>query len=96
MSDKTKYIQTREESWTGTPKGTIYIETGNGGYIQPEKSKLIQSPMGIDLQLSDDNYNNLFEEIIYGSECCGEKMTLASSGIVFECNKCGNWEYSSS
>lgn len=31
-----------------------------------------------------------------GSYCCGKRMVLAPSGIVYECLKCGGWEYSSS
>ena len=31
-----------------------------------------------------------------GSYCCGKRMVLAPSEIVYECLKCGAWEYSSS
>lgn len=31
-----------------------------------------------------------------GSYCCGVRMSLAPSGIVYECLECGGWEYSSS
>jgi hypothetical protein len=41
-------------------------------------------------------FNKLSDNEGDGSYCCGKRMTLAPSGIVFECLKCGNWEYSSS
>ncbi len=31
-----------------------------------------------------------------GSICCGKRMILSENGLVYECLKCGGWEYSSS
>jgi hypothetical protein len=44
--------------------------------------------------LSD--FDMLDEDKGDGSYCCGKRMVLAASGIVYECLKCGGWEYSSS
>lgn len=31
-----------------------------------------------------------------GSICCGKHMIISENGLVYECLKCGAWEYSSS
>lgn len=45
--------------------------------------------------LDKEAWNALGEDEGDGSYCCGKRMVLAPSGIVYECLKCGNWEYSS-
>ena len=44
----------------------------------------------------EDTWNALGEDEGGGSYCCGKRMVLAPSEIVYECLKCGGWEYSSS
>lgn len=66
--------------------------------MKNETSKLneaVNSDLGaVSSSLSD--FDMLDEEEGDGSYCCGKRMVLASSGIVYECLKCGGWEYSSS
>ncbi len=40
--------------------------------------------------------SNIDEEEDTGSYCCGKRMSLAPSEIVYECLVCGHWEYASS
>jgi hypothetical protein len=42
-----------------------------------------------------DGWSALGEDDGDGSYCCGKRMVLASSGIVYQCLKCGGWEHSS-
>ena len=64
----------------------------NKNLNEPQKPQLnIGAVSG---SLSD--FDMLDEEEGDGSYCCGKRMILASSGIVYECLKCGGWEYSSS
>lgn len=44
----------------------------------------------------EEGWNALDEDEGGGTECCGKNMVLAPSGTVYECLKCGGWEYSSS
>ena len=44
----------------------------------------------------EEGWNALGEDEGGGSYCCGKRMVLAPSEIVYQCLKCGVWEYSSS
>jgi hypothetical protein len=44
----------------------------------------------------ENEWNKLEADEGEGSYCCGKRMILAPSEIVYECLKCGGWEYSSS
>lgn len=43
-----------------------------------------------------EEVRDLGDEDGSGSYCCGKRMVLAPSGIVYECLNCGAWEYSDS
>lgn len=45
--------------------------------------------------VDEEGWKALGEDEGEGSYCCGKRMVLAPSGIVYECLKCGGWEYSS-
>jgi len=53
------------------------------------------SDLGDDSE-SLSNFDLLDENEGGGSYCCGKRMVLSPSEIVYECLKCGSWEYSSS
>ena len=42
------------------------------------------------------DFDLLGDEEGSGSYCCGKRMVLAPSGIVYEYLNCGDWEYSDS
>lgn len=44
----------------------------------------------------EEGWNALGEDEGGGSYCCGKRMVLSPSEIVYVCLKCGGWEYSSS
>ena len=46
--------------------------------------------------VDEKGWNALGKDEGGGSYCCGKRMVLAPSEIVYECLKCGGWEYSSS
>lgn len=56
-----------------------------------EKTKLNKTIS--DLKLSKDKEK---EDVVEGSDCCGQPTVLSPSGIVFECLICGGWYYASS
>jgi hypothetical protein len=49
-----------------------------------------------DESTNNNAWESLGEDEGNGSYCCGKRMVLAPSEIVYECLKCGGWEYSSS
>jgi len=53
------------------------------------ENEIIEDATNIDFDMLDEEDGD-------GSYCCGKRMVLAPSGIVYECLKCGSWEYSSS
>lgn len=55
---------------------------------------VIPQAAGMRFLLSE--FAKLGEEEGGGSYCCGKRMVLAPSEIVYHCLKCGGWEYSSS
>ena len=62
MSQK-KFKQTRKVRWLNTPEETIWIRTGFENYIQPENPALIETLLGVDLDLLDEESETLFEPI---------------------------------
>lgn len=60
--------------------------------VSPNDSKPLVSSSFVDKEAWDA----LREDEGGGSYCCGKRMVLAPSEIVYECLKCGAWEYSSS
>ena len=55
-----EYKQTKEVSWLNTPKGTIWIQMDEE-YIQPEEESLRDTPLGVSLDLLDDEDLKLFK-----------------------------------
>ena len=57
-----EYKQTKEVSWLNTPKGTIWIQMDEE-YIQPEEESLRDTPLGVSLDLLDDEDLKLFKPL---------------------------------
>ena len=75
-----KYIQTRKVNWIKTPKDTIWV--GKNDYIQPYDTNLVETPLGVNLQLLlGTDYEDLFDPI-YDLEFCPicYQMTNHSDG----------------
>jgi hypothetical protein len=80
-------------------------ELNEGFYTRNEVSQIRQQlndyqTLGFNSQLKHLNRTGIHEandtDEGGGSMCCGKRMTLASSGIVYVCSICGGWDYSSS
>lgn len=58
----TYYKQLINVHWLKTPAGTIWVST-HDSYIQPEDDALVTTPLGVDLDLLNDEDETLFEPI---------------------------------
>ena len=65
--------------------------------MNEDKTNTQENKQESDVTYADkEGWELLKEDDGEGSYCCGKRMVLAPSEIVFECLKCGAWEYSSS
>jgi hypothetical protein len=63
------------------------------GYMSTDEAKRQLLKL---LNPSASDFDKLGTEEGSGSYCCGKRMVLAPSEIVYHCLNCGHWEYSSS